>query len=98
MGRYHLLWEADTTRTPVDRKERGTLVKGLLDIVKQDIEKGITKDWGGFLGEAKGYAIVEGTELEIAKMIQQYTPFVSFEVHPVTSLSDWDELVKNLVG
>jgi hypothetical protein len=48
----------------------------LMEMVKQDIKKGITKDWGAFVGEMNGYSVLEGTELEILSQVQQYTPFV----------------------
>lgn len=83
MGKYLLLWEMDQTRIPVDPKERETIWGPLMDMVKQDIEKGIFKDWGSFVGETKGYTIAEGTEEEIENMVKQYIPFVQFEVHPI---------------
>jgi len=36
------------------------------------MKKGITKDWGAFTGKFYGYSVVEGTEVEILKQIQQY--------------------------
>ena len=93
-----MLWEMDNARTPVDPKERGAGYQLLVAMVKQDIQKGVMKDWGGFVGELDGYAIVEGTEVEIGNMVQQYVPFVSFKVHPVASLSQVGEVVKALSG
>lgn len=67
-----------------------------MEIVKQDIKKGITKDWGAFVGEINGYTVAEGTEVEIANMLQQYVPFVHFRVHPIASVSQVDEVIKSL--
>ena len=39
-------------------------------LVRQDIENGITKDWGAFVGESQGYSVLEGTELEVMKYLQ----------------------------
>ncbi len=94
MGRYLLLWEIDRTRVPVDRKERGTGFNMLLEMVKQDIKKGLTKDWGVFVGEYFGYSVVEGTEVEILKQLDQYAPFVSFKVHPIGSVANAEEFIK----
>ncbi|MFA7705906.1 MAG: hypothetical protein WCX91_02200 [Candidatus Omnitrophota bacterium] len=96
MGKYLLLWEIDRTKIPMDPKERSIGFNMLLDIVKQDIKKGITKDWGAFPGEFYGYSIVEGTEVEIMKLVQQYTPFVFFKVHPVASITHTEEMLKAL--
>jgi hypothetical protein len=96
MGRYLLLWEMDRTKVPVDPKERGVGTSMLLEMVKQDIKKGITKDWGVFVGEYDGYSVVEGTEVEILKQMQQYTPFVYFKVHPIASVKQVEEMIKAL--
>ena len=46
MGKYLMLWEVDTTRLPVNPKERGAGWNALMQMVKQDMKKGTTKDWG----------------------------------------------------
>ena len=68
----------------------------LMEMVKQDIKKGITKDWGVFAGEHNGYSVVEGTEVEIMNQVQQYTPFVCFKVHPIASVAQVEEMIKVL--
>jgi len=96
MGRYLYLWEIDRTKIPLDPKERGVGFSVLLEMVKQDMKKGITKDWGVFPGEFNGYSVVEGTEVEIMNQVQQYTPFVHFEAHPIGSVAQVDEMIKVL--
>ena len=96
MGRYLYLWEIDWTKIPVDPKERGVGFDMLMGMVKEDIKKGTTKDWGVFVGEHKGYSIVEGTEVEIMNQVQQYTPFVRFEAHPIGSVTQVEEMIKAL--
>jgi len=49
MGKYLLLWEVDRARIPIDPKERGAGWSLLMAMVRQDIEKGISKDWGAFV-------------------------------------------------
>ena len=96
MGKYLYLWEIDRTKIPLDPKERGVGFSMLMEMVKQDIKKGITKDWGVFPGEFNGYSVVEGTEVEIMIQIQQYTPFVFFKVHPIASAAQAEEMIKAL--
>ena len=99
MAKYLLLWEMDNTRTPIDAKERGGGYQLLLDMVRQDLEKGIVKDWGVYVGENRGYTVVEGTEVEIGKMLNQYVPFVIFkETRAISSLSQVDEIVRALLA
>lgn len=97
MGKYLVLWEMDESRIPVDPKERGAGWKGLMELVKKDLETGTSKDWGAFVGEHKGYAIQEGTEVEVAAALQQYVPFVRFEVHAVETVAQVDQLVESLL-
>ncbi len=93
MGKYLYIWEIDRTKIPIDSKERGLGFSVLMEMVKQDIKKGITKDWGAFVGEFNGYSIVEGTEIEILKQVQQYTPFVYFKVYPIASVTQVEEMI-----
>jgi hypothetical protein len=67
-------------------------------MIRKDIEKGLTKDWGSFVGETGGYAINEGTEVEVMNGLQQYVPFCIFKVHPIASESQVNEMLKSLTG
>lgn len=98
MGKYLLLWEVDRARIPTDPKERGAGWGLLMAMVRQDIEKGVSKDWGAFVGETNGYAVAEGTEIEILNMTAQYGPYVSFKVHPIASESQVNDMIKALSG
>ena len=98
MGKYLVLWELDQTKIPIDPKERGEGWGLLMGMVRQDIEKGITKDWGSFISEGKGYTVVEGTELEVMKTLDQYVPYCTYKVHPIATESQVNELVKALSG
>ena len=98
MGRYLLLWEVDRARIPTDPKERGAGWGLLMAMVRQDKEKGISKDWGAFVGETNGYAVAEGTEVEVLNMTAQYGPYVAFKVHPIASESQVNEMIRALSG
>jgi len=96
MGKYILLWKFDRTKIPVDAKERGVEFDMLMKVIKQDMKKGILKDWGLFVGENNGYSVVQGTEIEVIKAIQRYTPFVYFASHPIASVTQASEMIKFL--
>ena len=98
MGKYLMIWNLNLALTPVDPKERGAAYDLLLSMVKQDINKGLSTDWGNFVGEGSGYCIAEGSEVEINKMVQQYAPYVTFKTHPVVSLEQVDEVIKSMTG
>ena len=94
MAKYLLLWQLDAARIPTDPKERAKAWEPFAQAIKGDMEKGITKDWGSFLGELNGYAVVEATEVEIEQMVNQYLPLATFETHPVASLEQEMEAMK----
>ncbi|UCE14613.1 MAG: hypothetical protein JSV04_05385 [Candidatus Heimdallarchaeota archaeon] len=96
MGKYLVLWEMDQSKVPISPQERGAAWEALMGVVKDDIAKGLTKDWGAFVGELRGYSIVEGTEVEVASSLQQYVPFALFKVHPIATVEHVDELIKVL--
>jgi hypothetical protein len=96
MGRYLLLWEADETKIPLDPKVRLESWLAACEMVKQDFKSGIIKDWGVFLGQAKGFAIDEGTEEEIQKVILQYIPYFRFKVIPIRTIDQHMEALKSI--
>jgi hypothetical protein len=98
MGKYLILWEVDQNKIPVDPKERAEGWGMLMAMVRQDIEKGLTKDWGSFVGETSGYSINEGTEVEVMKGLQQYVPFCIFKVYPIATENQVNEMIKTLTG
>ena len=94
MARYLILWEVDSARVPTDAKERGTAWLALIEMVKADMKKGVTKDWGSFPGELRGYSIGEGSEVDIGRLCLPFMPYVRFEVHPVVSLAENEQAIK----
>lgn len=98
MGKYLMLWEVDQAKAPIDPKERGTGWSMLMAMVKQDREKGMISSWGSFVGETNGYAVYEGTEVEVMKALQQYIPFVIFDVKPIASEEQVNEMIKAMTG
>jgi hypothetical protein len=96
MGKYLMFWELNRSLIPIDPQERGQGFALLMSVVQQDIEKGLTKDWGCFVGEGNGYCVVEGSEVDIAKMVQQYSPYCEFSTHPVASLDQMNEVIQSL--
>jgi hypothetical protein len=96
MPKYFMTWEVDPTRVPIDLKERGGLWGGMVEIVKQEIKDGITTDWGCFVGESKGYSVGEQSEIDLAKTLQQFYPFVTFEVHQVMTIDEMAEVIQSM--
>ena len=96
MGKYLILWEVDQSKVPIAPQERGAGWSALMSMVKQDMEKGLVKDWGAFVGELRGYDVFEGTELELMNTLQQFVPFVTFRAYPVASVSQVEEMIKSL--
>ena len=56
------------------------------------------KDWGAFTSEGRGYCIVEGTNVEIMNMTEQYVPYVRFESKPVSSTDEVNELIQRVLS
>jgi hypothetical protein len=98
MARYLLIWELNPNYISENPLERGTQWKQLMNMVEQDFKKGITKDWGSFISEQRGYCVAEGSELDIGIMTQQYSPYVMFETHAVASVEQTVELLNALTS
>jgi len=97
MAKYLILWELDDSRVPVDADERSTMWEAMADTVKQDIEDGKTTDWGCFVGETKGYAVIDQNDvIDITKGLQRFYPFVTFQVHQVMSVEQMTEVAESM--
>ena len=98
MGKYLIHWEMDQSKIPLDPKERGEAWSLLMAMVRQDKEKGIVKDFGMFVGQNSGYAVHEGSEVDVMNTLQQYVPYAIFTVHPIASESQVNDMIKALTG
>ena len=96
MGRYILFQEADETKIHIYPTVSRKSWLAACEMVRQDFETGIIKDWGVILGQAKGFAIDEGTEEEIQKAILQYIPYFRFKVIPIRTIDQHIKALKNL--
>jgi hypothetical protein len=96
MSRYLLLWELDPAKVPADRKERAALWGPMIQMVKQQIKDGSTKDWGAFAGGLKGFSVVEGDEMRLSENVQKYLPYVTFTAYPVITIDQMAEVIENL--
>jgi hypothetical protein len=45
-------------------------------MVKEDLKKGIVRTGEHFVGKMNGYAVMEGSEVEIGNALQRYSPWV----------------------
>jgi len=96
MGKYIALWEIDATRLPIGRKERAAGWKALINFIREDMKDGILLDWGGFVGELKGFGIMEGDEVKINVRLQRYSPFVHFKLRAITSVEQAEQLIEEM--
>lgn len=96
MARYLMFWEMDNTKIPVDRKERAQGWGMLMEMVKQDLDKGTLKDWGATPGESRGFCIAEASEIEVSLMSQRYVPYVRFKTFPVLNVNQMMEMLSAL--
>ena len=64
MTRYLMEWELDHTKVPISPKERANAWMPMIQMVKQDMQRGLLKEWGTYIGEMRGFGVFEGSEEE----------------------------------
>jgi len=67
-------------------------------MLDQDINKEITKDLGSFMAEQSGYCFVEGSELDIGILTQQYSAYVKFKTYACDSVEQTKDLLHALTN
>ena len=93
MATYLLIWDLNPNYITEDPAKRASQWKQLMNMVDQDMKKGVMKDWGSFIAERGGDCIVEGSEVDVGLVAQQYVPYVEFKTHACASVG----LTKNLL-
>jgi hypothetical protein len=92
-----LTWKLNQRLITADPKERTAGWGKLIEMVNKDLSSGITKNWGSFPGETEGYCVVEGSQLDVMKMVQRYVPYIRFKSHPVASVAKLGEMLAFMV-
>jgi hypothetical protein len=98
MAKYLLLWEINREFMPEDPKEASALVVSMAEKVKRGIEDGRTVDWGMFIDGDQGYSISQLEPQDLYLRLQQFWPYVRFEVHEVLSVDDLIRTHKTVSG
>jgi hypothetical protein len=96
MARFIMLWEVDLAKVPADHKERAAVWGPMVQMIRQSMKDGITKDWGVFAGGLRGFSVVEGDEMTVSDSVQNYLPFVTFDVHPLISIEQMEKVIEKL--
>lgn len=91
-----MTWELDTTKIPINPKERAAAWLPMAQMVKQDMQSGVIKQWGAYVGETNGFGVAEGSEEEVDKMVQRYVPFVRFTTHPFVTVDQIEKMAKEM--
>jgi len=99
MAKFLTLWEIDTTRMSESPEEQIHHQTMLVNLVKEDLKRGITLDWGMFAGgELGGYAICEGTEQEITMENWKYLPYIKFKTYPILSVNQVAGMIPHVLA
>ncbi len=96
MARFLILWETDMSRVPENPEEQMSFFTKLMNMVKEDIESGTTKDFGIFVNGTEGYSIEEGTEEEVALTAMKYNPYCKSKVYPILSANQIEKIMKTM--
>ncbi|MDD1758102.1 MAG: hypothetical protein LUQ22_05155 [Methanotrichaceae archaeon] len=86
MTKYHIKWQLNPLTTPEDPEKRAKLWISMLEMVKADLKSGRFIDWGSNFDVSGGYAVAEGTEVDINASILKWIPYVIFDIKPVLSV------------
>jgi hypothetical protein len=60
----------------------------MMQMVKEDLVKGVHKDFGMAVNGEMGFVITELPEKELWANIMRFQPYIDFEVYPLLSADD----------
>jgi hypothetical protein len=95
MVKFYIRWRLEPSKVPVEAEERLKGWLSMLEMIKADLNVGVTKDWGIAAGGDEGYSISEAAnEAELFTRLLKYIPFVHFEVVPVLTVDQTINSIK----
>ena len=98
MSKYLVMWESNLNLIPADAQERIEMNMKMLEATKQMLSNGEAEDWGLFIGGGKGYAISEGDATKAFKNLQQFAPYIIFNVQEVMAVDEVLDALKTMMG
>ena len=99
MTKFYLKWRVDPTLFPTKPEEIFKLACSLCAMTKADLKAGVLKDWGCAPSGQSGYCICEGSETQLASVLQKFVPYILFEeTTPVLSIDQFLDSVNKAVA
>lgn len=93
---YLMTWEIDTSKVPLNSKERANVFLPMLRETKKDMQSGLLKAWGSYPGEMRGFGLFEGSDEEAIKMAHKYIPIVNFTTHPAVTADQLEKILEEM--
>src|SRR6476646_4947236 len=88
MPRYMVLWNAQVSAWPTDRKQVLTVLEGAVGGGDQLLKAGPMKGLGWFTPQ-KGYAVCESdSKAHVLGMLQAFCPYYDYDVHEMVPWED----------
>lgn len=95
MPKFYVKWWLEPTKVPTDAEQRIKGWSAMLEMVKADLNAGLTKDWGIAAGGDHGYSVNEAAnEAELFTRLLKWIPYAHFEVVPVLTVDQAIEAIK----
>ena len=96
MAKYLITWEYNLGAQSSDPSERMAASEKGLALTKQFLKENPKSDWGIFVGEGAGYALMEGDWKSVSLISAQLYPRVISKVHQVLSITEAEQLLKDM--
>jgi len=95
MTRYLVIWKAVNSRFPENREAKIKQQIGFTQLVQEALKSGgPLKEWATIPDGTMGYAIFDGSEIDMGVMATFYTPYFEFEVHPIMTADQFMGILK----
>jgi hypothetical protein len=96
--KYVTLWEMNMASFPVDQGENTKIMMKLVEMTKQWAKDHPNDQWGKFLGENRGYSIMNGSQEDVMKISMMFSPYVEFKVYQSVSIDEVDTAMKSMMA
>jgi hypothetical protein len=97
MTKFHIEWK-QSSKIPEDPVKLAKLYLSHMELVKADLKSGKLTDFGQYSNGSSGYALVEGTEIDVFTTLMKWLPYVEFDVKPIVNVDKTIEAINKLLA
>ena len=96
--KYFTLWEMDMSRMSSDPKEMADQMTKAIEMTKQWLKNHPGAEWGGFIGENRGYCMGNISAKELMEVNLMFSPYIQVKNFQAVTINEFEDAFKSTMA